>query len=172
MKNMNDKTKKRILLLGGIAVSVVLITLIIGSFKSPPIEDVDIDENAGGSQSVVVTPPNNTEKEDIKVPSIEPPKEDADAIGKEQAIQPDIEKKPDYTEDELKNPEQKPNGEKVDPPTKENPNPPQTEDKPVSKPTNPSGGLPGFNDVPNAGENQGSVVGSDGDINKQVGTMD
>lgn len=37
--------------------------------------------------------------------------------------------------------------------------------------TNTSGGLPGFDNVPNAGENQGGSIDSDGDINTQVGIM-
>ena len=37
--------------------------------------------------------------------------------------------------------------------------------------TNTGGGLPGFDNVPNAGGNQGGTIDSDGDINKQVGTM-
>ena len=37
--------------------------------------------------------------------------------------------------------------------------------------TNTSGGLPGFDNVPNAGANQGGSIDSDGDINTQVGIM-
>lgn len=177
MKNMTDKTKKRLEIAGGLAISAVLVILIAGAFKAPATDDVDIPNSSSEVPSIVVETPNTTEKEnDIKVPDIEIPQEtenpNGDDKGTDQTIQPDIPEKPTYTEEELKNPDQKPNGEKVDKPTEENPTPPQTQDKPTEKPSKPTGGLPGFDNVPNMGENTGTVVGSDGDINTQVGVMD
>ena len=51
--------------------------------------------------------------------------------------------------------------------------PEDTEKKPAaeSKPQG-GGGLPGFDNVPDGGANQGEYVDGDGDINKQVGEMD
>ena len=93
--------------------------------------------------------------------------------GTEQTIQGDV-TKPEYTEEELKNPDQKPNGEPVT--EKETVQAHDKVETPVTPPapSKPSGGnsIPGFDNVPNAGANQGEYVDGDGDINKQVGTMD
>ncbi len=177
MKNMTDKTKRSLVIVGGLAISAVLVILIAGAFKTPATDDVNIPNSSSESQSVVVETPDTTEKEnDIKVPDIEISKDtenpNGDDKGTDQTIQPDIPQKPTYTEEELKNPDQKPNGEKVDKPTEENPTPPQTQEQPKEQPSEPTGGLPGFDNVPNMGENQTIKGDSDGDINKQVGIMD
>lgn len=176
MKNMTDKTKKRFVIAGGLAISAVLVILIAGAFKTPTTDDVDIT-NSNEPQSVVVETPDTTEKgNDIVVPDIELSKEtenlNGDDKGTDQTIQSDIPQKPTYTEQELTNPEQKPNGEKVNKPTEENPTPPQTQDKPTEKPSKPTGGLPGFDNVPNAGENETIYVDGMKENGNKVGVMD
>jgi len=90
-------------------------------------------------------------------------------VSTEQTIQPDP-VKPEYTEDELKDPTKTPDGTPVEgtpePQDHNNVTPP-----PEQPSTNTSGGLPGFDNVPNAGANQGGSIDSDGDINTQVGIM-
>ncbi|WP_312643590.1 DUF6550 family protein [Hydrogenoanaerobacterium sp.] len=177
MKNITDKTKKRLVITGGLAISAVLVILISGAFRTPATDDVNILDSSTEPQSIVVETPDTTEKENkIVVPDIEIPQETENTHGNDkgtdQTIQSDIPQKPTYTAEELTNPEQKPNREKVDKPTEENPTPPQTQDKPAEKPNNPTGGLPGFDNVPNMGDNQTIKGDSDGDINKQVGIMD
>ena len=177
MKNMTDKTKKRLVITGGLAISAVLVILIAGAFKTPITDDVDISNNSSEPQSVVVETPDTTEKEnEIVVPAIEIPKEtenlNGDDKGTGQTIQSDIPEKPTYTEEELTNPEQKPNGGKVDKPTEENPTPPQTQDKPTEKPSNPTGGLPGFDNVPNMGDNQTIVDDGMYENGNKIGIMD
>ena len=75
-----------------------------------------------------------------------------------------------FTEDELKDPTKTPDGTPVEgtpePQDHNNVTPP-----PEQPSTNTSGGLPGFDNVPNAGANQGGSIDSDGDINTQVGIM-
>ncbi|MBE6034090.1 MAG: hypothetical protein E7222_05235 [Clostridiales bacterium] len=174
MKNINDKTKKWLIITGGIVISITLIVMIGVKFQKPPVKDVDISSQSSEVQDVVTKTPTTSESEDeIKVPSIDVTQQtekDNGAVdkGTEQKIQGDAEK-PTYTEEQLTNPNQKPNGVKV-----------TAEDKPVEhdkveKPTAPSqntsGGLPGFDNVPNGGENNGEYVDGDGDINKQVGNM-
>lgn len=89
--------------------------------------------------------------------------------GTEQTIQadPEVPEKPD--EETLTDPSQKPDGTPVEgtptPEDHDNYQPPQQPS------TNTGGGLPGFENVPTAGGNQGGTIDSDGDINKQVGTM-
>ena len=177
MKNMTDKTKKRFVIAGGLAISAVLVILIAGAFKTPAPDDVDITNSSSEPQSVVVETPDTAEKEnDIKVPNIEIPKDtenpNGDDKGTDQTIQPDIPQKPTYTEEELKNPDQKPSGEKVDKPTEENPTPPQTQQHPKEQPSKPTGGLPGFDNVPNAGENETIYVDGMKENGNKVGVMD
>lgn len=176
MKNMTDKTKKRFVIAGGLAISAVLVILIAGAFKTPTTDDVDIPNSRSESQSVVAETPDTTEKEnDIKVPDIEIPQETENPNGDEginQTIQPDIPEKPSYTEEELTNPDQKPSGEKVDKPTEEKPTPPQTQEPPKEQPSKPTGGLPGFDNVPNAGENETIYVDGMKENGNKVGIMD
>ena len=172
MKNMTDKTKKRLVIASGLAISAVLVILIAGAFKTPTTDDVDIPNSSSEPQSVVVETPGTTEKENEIVVPKETENLNGDDKGTDQTIQSDIPDKPTYTEEELTNPEQKPNGEKVDKPTEENPTPPQTQDKPTEKPSNPTGGLPGFDNVPNAGENETIYVDGMKENGNKVGTMD
>ena len=185
MKNINDKTKKRLIITGCLALCVVLVALIGQQFQSPKpgdnplprqssgVSDVTINPNASGNteneKEIIVTPPDTTQ----------PSNTDNGAVssGTEQTIQGDA-TKPKYTEEQLKDPTQKPNGEKVTEPPKPVDHDKVEQPKDTPKPQEPSkpisGGnsIPGFDNVPNLGENQVIEGKSDGDINKQVGTMD
>ncbi|KAF5069610.1 hypothetical protein DSECCO2_230760 [anaerobic digester metagenome] len=177
MKNMNDKTKKWLIVASGLAICAVLVMVIAGRFSKPAAEDVVLPIQSADEKDMVVDESNIIEKENQIIVSpievSEQPDADNGAVdqGTEQTIQGDA-KKPTYTQEELTNPDQKPNGEKVTEQDK-----PVEHDK-VETPSEtqiqrqPSGGLPGFDNVPNAGENQVTQGVSDGDINKQVGTMD
>ena len=184
MKNINDKIKKWLLISGGLVLSAVLLVAIMSQFKAPSINDLDPPDQNSSTQKVAVETPDITEKEDdIKVPPIEIEKESNTANGvdkgTEQTIQPDP-VKPEYTDEQLKNPEQKPNGEKVtgqDKPMEHN-----KVEKPSTPPKSdnqPQGGekkngqiyVPGFGWIDDIGEGQGTVVDGEGDINKQVGIM-
>lgn len=185
MKNINEKAKKWLIISGGLVLSAVLLVAIMSQFKVPPINDLDLPNQNSDTQKVAVESPDITEKEDdIKVPPIEIEKETNNANGvdkgTEQTIQPDP-VKPEYTDEQLKNPDQKPNGEKVteqDKPIEHNKvekpsTPPKSDNEPQGGDVNSKGEtyLPGFGWIKNSGENQGSVGESDGDINKQVGIM-
>ena len=126
----------------------------------PPAESGD-DQKPGDNVTVnPETPDASTNTDDGN---------GADFTGTEQTIQPDP-VKPEYTEDELKDPTKTPDGTPVEgtpePQDHNNVTPP-----PEQPSTNTSGGLPGFDNVPNAGANQGGSIDSDGDINTQVGIM-
>lgn len=182
MKNMNDKTKMWLLVAGGLALSAVLVVAITSQFRTEKPQDAPLLPPSSSASDVTVDPnaPDNTEKEKnvvVQQPNTAPPaSSDNGAVdkGTDQTIQGDA-VKPEYTEEELKNPDQKPNGDPVTEQDK-----PQEHDKvetPVTPPqtSKPSGGgnsIPGFDNVPNLGENQVIEGKSDGDINKQVGTMD
>jgi cytoskeletal protein RodZ len=161
MKNMNEKTKKRLILAGGILISAVLIFMIGTRFQQNPVKDTSMVAPTNGTDKVVVdgSKTESTEKQEVTVPAIATtpqPKAEAggDDTGTEQTIHPDIPEKPTYTEEQLKDPTQKPSGEKVDPP-KEEDKKPVTPTKPAQTTTqNTSGGLPGFDSVPDGGANQ------------------
>ncbi len=184
MKNINDRTKRWLLIAGGLALSVVLMVAIMSQFKTPPINDLDLPEQNSSTQKVAVENPDITEKEDdIKVPPIQTQEESKTGNGidkgTEQTIQPDP-IKPEYTDEQLKNADQKPDGEKVteqDKPIEHN-----KVEKPNTTPKSdnqPQGGekkngqiyVPGFGWIDDIGEGQGTVVDGEGDINKQVGIM-
>jgi len=179
MKNINDKTKKRLIIASGILISVVLIFMISTRLQNEPISDPAVSETNAGTSRVVVDDsktPESAEKEEVTVPPIkgaEAPSvgNSADDTGTEQTIQEDIPAKPTYTEEQLTDPTQKPNGEKVDPPKEEETPKAPTETVQTTE-QKPSGGLPGFDNVPDGGGNKVINGESDGDINTQVGTMD
>ncbi len=186
MKNINDKIKKWLVVGSGLAISAVLILTIGSQFKKEPITDTQIPQQNNEVQDVVVDKPVNTEKEnEITVAPIEIPKQtqaDNGAVdtGTEQKIQGDVEK-PTYTEEQLKDSTQKPNGEKVDPPKNEGDEKIVTTSELPKKNDEPQGGdtkdgqiyVPGFGWIKDeGGGGEGTYVDGDGDINKQVGTMD
>lgn len=181
MKNINDKTKKRLIITGCFALCVVLVVLIGQQFQGPKpgddslppqssgVSDVTINPNASGNaeneKEVIVTPPDTTQ----------PANTDNGAVssGTEQTIQSNV-TKPEYTEKQIKNPSQKPSGEKITEQDKavDHDKVEQPKDTPKTNSQNQGGGLPGFDNVPDGGANQGEYVDGDGDINKQVGNMD
>lgn len=181
MKNMNDKTKKWLLVAGGLTLSAVLVVAITGQFKTEKPVDAPLPSQSSSVSDVAVDggTPDNTEKEKdvvIQIPDTTQPANSGNGAvdtGTEQTIQGDV-TKPEYTEEELKNPNQKPDGDPVTENDKAQDH--DKVEKPVTPPTTnkPSGGnsIPGFDNVPNLGENQVIEGNSDGDINKQVGTMD
>lgn len=193
MKNINDKTKKRLIVSGGLIISVILIVLISGQFRKEPIEEAELPNESEETVDIILAPETTetdkiTEKEDeITVPDIEISDteiKDNGAIdtGTEQTIQGDPKKPKDPTKEQLEDPTQKPNGEKVETSPKpidhnkvEKPaETPKKNDEPQGGDTNNKGQtyLPGFGWVENSGENQGTAVDGEGDINKQIGNMD
>ena len=182
MKNMNDKTKKRVILAGGLVISVALIVMIGARFTKAPVNEAINNAQNTEISEVVVENPNGAETNknvEVKVEPIVVPKETqvdsgSDDTGTDQTIQGDVPDKPIYTEEQLTDPTQKPDGEKVDPPKTEEKKPTTPKpNKPVTTTEQkPSGGLPGFDSVPDGGANQVINGESDGDINKEVGSMD
>jgi hypothetical protein len=172
MKNINEKVKKGLIISGGLVLSAVLLVAIMSQFKTPPINDLDLPNQNSGTQKVAVESPDITEKEDdIKVPPIEIEKEPNNANGvdkgTEQTIQPNP-IKPEYTDEQLKNPDQKPNGEKVteqDKPVEHNkvekPNtPPKSDNQPQGGDVNSKGEtyLPGFGWIKIAARIKGALL--------------
>jgi cytoskeletal protein RodZ len=188
MNNMNDKTKKRLIMVGGLAISVALIVMIGGKLTKEPVAEEINQTQSTAFSDVVVEKPNGTEtnkNDEVTVEPIEVPKETkvdsgADDTGTEQKIQGEVPDKPTYTDKQLKDPTQKPDGEKVDPPKSEEKNPTTTtKPKPKPKPNKPvttteqkpSGGLPGFDSVPDGGANQVIEVNDMYENGNKIGDM-
>lgn len=171
---MSDKTKRRLTIAGAMVICIALVVAIGMRFAKEPVrpdassqEPVSSSEMAPDIQDktdkkeVVVSPQPTTEPESSETL---PPQTDLP----EQKLQPDPVKpeapaKPELPKDaDTTNPSKPPEYRPED-----------TEKKPAaeSKPQG-GGGLPGFDNVPDGGANQGEYVDGDGDINKQVGEMD
>ena len=171
---MSDKTKRRLTIAGAVVICIALVVAIGMRFAKEPVrpdassqEPVSSSEMAPDIQDktdkkeVVVSPQPTTEPESSETL---PPQTDLP----EQKLQPDPVKpeapaKPELPKDaDTTNPSKPPEYRPED-----------TEKKPAaeSKPQT-GGGLPGFDNVPDGGANQGEYVDGDGDINKQVGEMD
>lgn len=183
---MKNSTKKWLAVAGGLALCAVLVVLITGQFQKELPQEAPLPTASSQPGDVVVMPPDASgvpesqtpeEKDEPvmkpEIPSSTPvPDAGGGAVssGTEQTIQPDP-VKPTPSEDALKDPAQKPDGAPVEgapiPEDHNNVTPP-----PPPPSTNTSGGLPGFDNVPDAGPNQVIEGKSDGDINKQVGIMD
>ena len=191
---MRNKPMKRLVVTGAIIVIVFLVILLGRRFQKEPYTEEPIPKDINTNSEVVVKNPDISETEDkedketkeetenkvnvapiiIENPSQENKSEDEKT---EQKIQEDISPKPTYTEEQLTDPTKKPNGEKVEEPKiKEKKTTatlkPEEKKNNIPEDNNSSGGLPGFDDVPDGGANQVIDGDSDGDIDKQVGTMD
>ncbi len=183
MKNMNGKMKKWLAVTGCLALCAVLVVMIGQQLKTPKPVDTSLPPQSSEVSNVMVNPqvPDSTEKEVIVTPpdTSQPASTGNGAVssGTEQTIQGDV-SKPEYTEEQLKDPAQKPNGEKVTdqdkPVDHDKVEVPKDTPKPVA-PSKPSGGgnsIPGFDNVPDGGAN--TVINADDmyENGNKVGTMD
>ncbi|MCQ1530120.1 DUF6550 family protein [Lutispora saccharofermentans] len=182
---LTDKTKKRLTIAGLGVVCVVLVIAIASQFEPVAPKGVSVQPSSTVSDEVNpadVIPSPSTE---VTVPSINPtessalPADTGDSTGTEQSIQAEVTKPTEPPQEVKTDPSKTPDGQEVDKVT------PVEHDK-VTKPENPPSGTPESGDkkdgkiyVPGFGwidDNGGGVqqndVGSDGDINKQVGNMD
>jgi len=163
---MNNRTKKWLLVAGCLVICAVLVALIGNSFIKEPVQDdplpvledtpvgVTVDPGTEGSGAdagkddpptvVVVKPETQT-----------PVGGGAVSTGTEQTIQPDV-SKPEYDEETLKDPTKTPDGQTVSEPPKhvdhDSVSTPPAAEKPSSGGS--SGGLPGFDNVPDLGPNK------------------
>lgn len=188
MKNMSDKAKRGFIVTAGILVCIVLVFMISARMKKNPVEAVPILETNNQTEEVsiddtIVIPAVENETAEIEEVVVKPIDIDvstedigtADDTGTEQTIQPDIPEKPTYTEEQLTDSTQTPDGVPVDLPQDDETGTEEVVQTPVESPepsaTQSSGGLPGFDSVPDGGSGQVIDGESDGDINTQIGTM-
>lgn len=171
---MSDKTKRRLAIAGAAVIGLALVVAIGMRFTKEPTKPDASSQEPVSSSDVAPEIQDKTEKKKVVVspqPASEPkstetlpPQTDlpeqklqSDPVKPEAPEKPELPKDADTT-NPSKPPEYKPE---------------ETEKKPAaeSKPQS-GGGLPGFDNVPDAGANQVIEVDGDGDINKQVGEMD
>lgn len=183
MKNMNNKTKKWLAVTGGLAVCAVLVMLISQQFQTEKPTDAPLPSQSQASSDVTVDNGIAGKEITVQKPDITKPENTdngAVSTGTEQTIQGDVTKpqepEPPKTSDGT---DRTPPKDKDHTFTPENPDTPPTykpdeaEKKPAeSKPSGGGNSVPGFDNVPDGGANQVIEVDGDGDINKQVGTMD
>ena len=183
---MKNSTKKWLTVAGCLVICAVLVGLIGTRFRTEPPKDAPLPTQSSQPSDVTVDPGSTTPTEKEKEPVIIPPSTSTPAntdngavsTGTDQTIQPDVSKPEPPKEEVLQNPDQKPNGDAVteqDKPVDHDKVVQPTEPPKPQESSKPSGGgnsIPGFDNVPDAGPNQVIEVDGDGDINKQVGTMD
>lgn len=184
---MKNSTKKWLTVAGCLVLCAVLVGLIVSRFQTEPPKDDPLPSQSSQPSDVTVTPPDTEKEKDVvvtppEVPTNSQPTDNgAVSSGTEQTIQPDP-VKPGYTEDELKDNTQTPDGKPVTTPPPVVDHDKVEQPKETPKPDNqPQGGdtsngkiyVPGFGWIEDeGGGGQGTVADGDGDINKQVGTMD
>ena len=184
---MKNNTKKWLTVAGCLAICAVLVIVIVSSFSKDKVTDDPLPSSSSQQGDVVGDPDSSTpppsESGDVQEPeddvTVNPETPDAntnageengaDFTGTEQTIQGDS-VKPEYTEEELKDPTKTPDGTPVEgtpePQDHNNVTPP-----PEQPSTNTSGGLPGFDHVPNAGENQGEYLDDMYENGNKIGIM-
>ena len=171
---MSEKTKRRLAIAGAAVICIALVVAIGIRFAKEPVRPDASSQKPVSSSEVAPDIQNSTEKKEVVVspqPASEP--ESSETLPPqtdlpEQKLQPDPVKPEAPAKPELPK-----NADTTNPSKPPEYKPEDTEKKPVaeSKPQN-GGGLPGFDNVPDGGANQGEYVDGDGDINKQVGEMD
>ena len=158
---MTEKTKKRLTIAGVSVLGLALLVAIGMQFAKAPDKPDTLPQSEQGSSSVtpevqppdvVVTPPNHTPSQPVETlpPQTDLPEQklQSDPVKPEAPAKPELPKDADTT-NPSKPPEYRPE---------------DTEKKPAaeSKPQG-GGGLPGFDNVPDGGANQGEYVDGDGD---------
>lgn len=190
---MTEKTKRRLAIGGGIAICAGLLAAISLRFVKPPVGEDNLPEWESSVAEVTITPPPATESgedgsEELTIQPVqteapaqtEPPAQSEQSVQTEppaqseqpeQSIQPEVEKPDQPDEETLANPEEKPDGTKV-----------EVAPEPVDHDTyvppagdgggNSGGGLPGFENVPNLGENTATQADNMYENGNKIGSMD
>ncbi len=168
---MTEKIKRHLAVGGGIAICAGLLAAIGLQFAKPPAGEDVIPEKERGAAEVTASPSHTAEESDPAGENVDPAIQTDTGQGAgetqtaqpidsrpaqtgqpEQGIQPEVQKPQQPDEETLTNPEEKPDGTKV-----------ETTPEPVEHDTyvppadegggNSGGGLPGFDSVPYGGPN-------------------
>lgn len=169
---MSDKTKRRLVIAGAALIGLALVVAIGMRFAKEPIKPDASSQEPVSSSHVAPDIQDKTEKKEVVIspqPTSEPestemlpPQTDLP----EQKLQPDPVKpeapsKPELPKDaDTTNPSKPPEY-----------NPEDTEKKPAAE-SKPQGGLPGFDNVPDGGANQGEYLDDMYENGNKIGEMD
>ncbi len=187
---MTEKTKRRLAIGGGIAICAGLLAAISLQFAKPPAGEDVLAEKESGVAEIFVDPSHAREESDAGGENVELTIQPDTGQGAgetqtaqpidsrpaqtgqtEQSIQPEVEKPQQPDEETLANPEEKPDGTRV-----------EATPEPVDHDTyvppaddgggNSGGGLPGFGSVPNGGANAETQAGDMYENGNKIGSMD
>ena len=164
---MTEKTKRRLAVGGGIAICAGLLAAIGLRFAEPPAGEDVLPESGAAAVHATPSPAVGSGEEgsaELAIPPVQADQPD-------QSIQPEVEKPPQPDGETLTDPGEKPDGTKV-----------ETAPEPVDHETyvppaddgggNGGGGLPGFDYVPNKGENNETFAGDMYENGNKIGSMD
>lgn len=183
---MTEKTKRRLAVGGGIAICAGLLVAISLQFKKTPAGEDELPGKESGTEVSITPPPAAESGEDGSAElNIQPVPTETPAPTEmpiqteppvptrqpEQSIQPEVEKPQQPDEETLTNPEEKPDGTKVEAtpePMDHNTYVPPADDGGESS----GGGLPGFESVPNGGANTAIQADDMYENGNKIGSMD
>lgn len=172
---MNDKIKRRLAIAGALVISIALVIAIGMQFTKEPAKPDASSQEPVSSSDVAPDIQKNTEKKEVVVsPQLTSEPESSETLPPqtdlpEQKLQPDPVKpeapaKPELPKDaDTKNPSKPPEYK----PEATEKKPPSSESKPQS-----GGGLPGFDNVPDGGANQGEYLDDMYENGNKIGEMD
>lgn len=195
MKNTKNNVKKWITIIGCLAACAVMVVLISKQFQNKDVNDELLKSKEYEIENITFNTEQNLETEikdeelTIKTEGlIKEEKSDESELSSDekQSIQEDV-KKPEYTEEQLTNPNQKPNGEVDNDKVKKQKDAPKEENKDQdteekSNESNPNiekpegdkpgyGWFPGFGYVPDSGEGEIIEVDDMYENGNKVGDM-
>lgn len=186
---MTEKTKRRLAIGGGIVICAGLLAAISLRFAKPPAGEDVLPEKESGVAEVMVDPSHAAEESGDEGESVEltiqPVRTETPAPTEkpmttetpvpteqpEQSIQPEVEKPQQPDEETLANPEEKPDGTKVEgtpEPVDHDTYVPPADDGGADS----GGGLPGFDNVPNLGANTATQADNMYENGNKIGSMD
>ena len=183
---LTEKTKKYLAIGGGAVICIALVAAIGMRFAKAPAQDDALPESSSSETQIVVDPSNlshdatddSTENDLVIRPNTDSV-DDGQAVDSrpaqtdegEQSIQPDVTKPEQPSEDVLTDPTAMPDGTPVEQPPvavdHDTYTPPEDTDT-----QNSGGGLPGFDNVQNGGDNQVIEAPDMYENGNKIGSMD
>ncbi len=186
---MTEKTKRRLAVGGGIAICAGLVAAISLQFAKPSAGEDMLPGKESGMAEAIVDPSHASEESgdeggsmeltiqpvrtETPAPTETPTPTETPILTEQpaQGIQPEVEKPQQPDAETLANPEEKPDGTKVE-------GTPEPVDHDTYVPPaddgggNSGGGLPGFDNVPNLGANTATQAGDMYENGNKIGSMD
>lgn len=169
MKNINDKIKKRIAIAGCFVVCVALVLLIGSRFIPEKSTEQALPSQSDQSSEVTVPDTEKVKEVVVATPNTSQPgitDNGADSTGTDQTIQGDVSKPPAPSKEQLTDPSQKPNASSKIGNSTDNGN------TSAGGSSQNGGGLPGFDNVPDGGANQGEYLDDMYENGNKIGNMD